>query len=135
MKLRRSGGVAVEERGRKGPHVSGSVAQELGDGGPGRRIAFYSSANLNVLDGSSIWIEAVCATLLADPANRVVLPLKVAERRDLITASLRALGRVELVPPPPGTHANRGLKTTEVCRLQSSPIATVIPKAPSVTPE
>ncbi len=63
------------------------------------RIAFYSPANLNTMDGSSIWVQSVAETLGGLPAVQVVLPLKVPERRDLISGPLRSLAGVEVVPP------------------------------------
>ncbi|MEO5940711.1 MAG: hypothetical protein ABIZ72_07005 [Candidatus Limnocylindrales bacterium] len=82
-----------------------------------RRIVFYTPANLNVIDGSAIWVQSVCATLLVDGDTEVTLPLKVPERRDVVTSTLRALGRVHLVPPPDGTHPTRGLTSDQVLDL------------------
>jgi glycosyltransferase involved in cell wall biosynthesis len=63
------------------------------------RVLLYSPADLNVIDGSSIWVESVAATLHEHPLIEVTIPLKTAERRAVITDSLRAMDRVTLVPP------------------------------------
>lgn len=80
----------------------------------GPRIAFYVPANLNVIDGSAIWVATVCATLLVDPGAVVTLPMRVAERRDVVTSALRALGRVDLVPPPADADPARGASNAQV---------------------
>jgi glycosyltransferase involved in cell wall biosynthesis len=50
------------------------------------------------MDGSSIWVQAVAATLVAGPDVWVTIPLKARERRTLITDELRALPRVDVLP-------------------------------------
>lgn len=64
-----------------------------------RRILFYSPANLNNMDGSTIWVHAVTETLHAGPSNRIVVPLRAAERRTTISAALRRLDRVDVRTP------------------------------------
>ena len=64
-----------------------------------RRVCLYSPANLNVVDGSSIWVESVARTLLEGSDVEVTIPLRSPERRGLITDELRRLGRVRLVDP------------------------------------
>ncbi|HUQ79166.1 MAG TPA: hypothetical protein VM427_09910 [Patescibacteria group bacterium] len=95
----------------------GAEPPSLSPRGHRRRIAFYTPANLNVIDGSAIWVQSVCATLLVDGEVEVTLPMKVPERRDVVTSPLRGLGRVHLVPPPEGTHPTRGLTNDEVLDL------------------
>ena len=62
------------------------------------RVLLYSPANLNVVDGSSVWVESVAATLTVGSDIWLVVPLKVHERRTLITDSLRRLPRIEVLP-------------------------------------
>jgi glycosyltransferase involved in cell wall biosynthesis len=83
------------------------------------RVCLYSPANLNIVSGSSVWVQAVAETLLAGPRVHVTLPLRCVERRPLITGPLRELDRLELVDPrrqrrfvPPG-----GLFAAEVLDL------------------
>jgi hypothetical protein len=74
------------------------------------RVALYSPADLNVIDGSAIWVQAIAETLHVDPDVELTLPLKAPERRDVITRLLRQLDRVELVPAPArGAGAVEGL--------------------------
>lgn len=63
------------------------------------RVLLYSPANLNLIDGSSIWVQSVAETLHLDERVEITLPLKMPERRDVITGSLRRLERVELLDP------------------------------------
>ncbi len=63
------------------------------------RVLLYSPANLNIMDGSSIWVQSVAETLAADPSVQLVLPLKAPERRDLITGALRDRPGIELLEP------------------------------------
>lgn len=63
------------------------------------RILLYSPANLNTMDGSSIWVQSVAETLSVGRDVDVVLPLKAPERRGLISDAIRTLDRVEVIPP------------------------------------
>ncbi|HEY8439643.1 MAG TPA: glycosyltransferase, partial [Candidatus Limnocylindrales bacterium] len=76
------------------------VARRAAAAAAGRivRVLLYSPANLNVVDGSSVWVESVAATLSAGSEVWPVVPLKAHERRRLITDSLRRLPRVEVLP-------------------------------------
>jgi len=62
-------------------------------------ILFYTMANLNLIDGSSIWMHSVAETLHVDDRLQVTIPLRTPERRDVVTRALRRLERVELVDP------------------------------------
>jgi len=63
------------------------------------RIAFYSPADLNLLDGSSIWVQSIAEVLHSAPNVEITVPLKAPERRDVVTGMLRQLERVRLVDP------------------------------------
>jgi len=63
------------------------------------RVLLYSPANLNVMDGSSIWVQSVAETFATGLDVQVVLPLKAPERRRLISGALRAVDRVEVLEP------------------------------------
>ena len=86
-----------------------------------RRVCLYSPADLNLVSGSSIWVESVAATLVAGQDIEVVLPLRAPERRRIITDQIRRLPRVELVDPrrqrrwvpPTGLYANEALDLVE----------------------
>ena len=82
------------------------------------RVLLYSPANLNVIDGSSIWVQSAAETLHVDKRITITLPLKAPERRDLITRLLRRLERVELVDPRTFRRADpRGLRNDEALDL------------------
>jgi len=83
------------------------------------RVCLYSPADLNLVSGSSIWVQAVAETLHAGERVHVTIPLQAIDRRPLITDMLRRLPRVELVDPrrqlrfvPP-----TGLYSTEILDL------------------
>ena len=61
------------------------------------RVLFYSPANLNTLDGSTIWVQAVSRILALGGRARLTIPLRAAERRDLVTGPLRAMPEVRIV--------------------------------------
>ena len=63
------------------------------------RICLYSPADLNIVSGASIWVQAVAATLDVGANTHVVVPLRTVERRRLITDPLRRLSRAEIVDP------------------------------------
>ena len=74
------------------------------EGGPDRsatiHVGFYAPANLNTMDGSAIWVESAIQTLHVDPRLRISLVLKAAERRSIITDTIRGLAGVTVVPRP-----------------------------------
>ncbi|MBI2776430.1 MAG: glycosyltransferase family 4 protein [Chloroflexi bacterium] len=86
-----------------------------------RRVCLYSPADLNLVSGSSIWVQSVAETFHAGPDVEVVLPLRAPERRRLITDLLRRLPRVELVDPrrqrrfvpPTGLYSTEALDLIE----------------------
>jgi glycosyltransferase involved in cell wall biosynthesis len=86
-----------------------------------RRFCLYSPADLNLVSGSSIWVQAVAETLHRDEDAAVVLPLRSPERRGLITDGLRSLPRLTLVDPrrqdphvpPSGLYAAQALDLIE----------------------
>jgi glycosyltransferase involved in cell wall biosynthesis len=66
---------------------------------PRLRLALYAEVNMNLIDGSSVWVQSVAQTLTQIDGVEVTLLLRVAEQRDVLTAPLRANGQVELVYP------------------------------------
>jgi glycosyltransferase involved in cell wall biosynthesis len=86
---------------------------------PGSRsVLLYSPANLNNVDGSTIWVDSVVRTLLVDPHVQVTLPLRAPLRRDVITGALRRLERVRLIDAHPRLAGRSlGLTTTQALDL------------------
>jgi glycosyltransferase involved in cell wall biosynthesis len=81
-------------------------------------VLLYSPANLNNVDGSTIWVDSVVQTLLVDPQVHVTLPLRAPQRRDVITGALRRLERVRLVDAHPRLAGRSlGLTTTQALDL------------------
>jgi glycosyltransferase involved in cell wall biosynthesis len=66
---------------------------------PRLRLALYAEVNMNLIDGSSVWVQSVAQTLTQIDGVEVTLLLRVAEQRDVLTAPLRNNGQVELVHP------------------------------------
>lgn len=64
-------------------------------------VLFYSPANLNQVDGSTIWVLSAAESLLVDPTVRITMPLRAPIRRDVITGAIERLGRVDLVDVHP----------------------------------
>jgi glycosyltransferase involved in cell wall biosynthesis len=63
------------------------------------RIGLYAEVNMNLIDGSSVWVQSVSQTMTRIPGVEVTLLLRAPEQRDVLTAPLRANGRIELVHP------------------------------------
>ena len=83
---------------------------------PGARsVLLYSPANMNQIDGSTIWMQSVAHTLLVDPAVEVTIPLRSPVRRDVMTGALRRLGRVRLVD----IHPRLAARTLGLTKTQS----------------
>jgi glycosyltransferase involved in cell wall biosynthesis len=64
------------------------------------RIALYGDVNLNLIDGSAIWLVALAETLALDPRCHVTVVLKSPIDRDLVVAPLLGRDNVELVTHP-----------------------------------
>jgi glycosyltransferase involved in cell wall biosynthesis len=63
------------------------------------RIAFYGDVNLNIIDGSAIWLASLVQVLNRIERTEVTVLRKAPARRDVVTAELAALPRVSLVSP------------------------------------
>lgn len=83
-----------------------------------RSVLLYSPSNLNLIDGSTIWVRSVVETLLVDPDTVVTLPLRSPVRRDVVTGPLRELERLEIVDIHPRLAARpSGLSTPQALNL------------------
>src|SRR4051812_26118362 len=74
------------------------------DGGRAIRFGLYAEVNMNLIDGSSVWVQSVSQTLARIPGVDVTLLLRAREERDVLTAPLHANGRIELVRPEVPGH-------------------------------
>lgn len=63
------------------------------------RFALYAEVNMNLIDGSSVWVQSVSQTLTEIPGVEVTLLLRAPEQRDVLTAPLHANPRLELIDP------------------------------------
>jgi glycosyltransferase involved in cell wall biosynthesis len=70
-----------------------------GEAGRPIRFALYAEVNMNLIDGSSVWVQSVCQTLTRIEGVEVTLLLRAPEERDVLTTPLRANPRIELVDP------------------------------------
>ena len=66
----------------------------------GVRVLLYGDVDLNVIDGSATWLPSLAETLARTGAS-VDVQLKAVERRDLLTAPLRALTGVRVLTAEP----------------------------------
>ena len=91
------------------------------------RVCLYSPADMNLVIGSSIWVQAVAEVFHAGPRVHVTLPLRSLERRRLLTDALRRLPRVELVDPrrqrrwvpPSGLYSTEALDLIEALHREN----------------
>ncbi|MBW2734701.1 MAG: glycosyltransferase [Deltaproteobacteria bacterium] len=63
------------------------------------RIAIYGDVDLNIIDGSAIWLQSIASVLARQPRNHVTVVLKAAEVRDILTRPLRDIPGVQVVNP------------------------------------
>jgi glycosyltransferase involved in cell wall biosynthesis len=63
------------------------------------RFGLYAEVNMNLIDGSSVWVQSVAQTLTSIPGVEVTLLLRAPEQRDVLTAPLHAHDRIELIHP------------------------------------
>jgi glycosyltransferase involved in cell wall biosynthesis len=66
------------------------------------RIAVYGDVNLNLIDGSAIWLAALAEVLALDPVTEVTVVCKAPITRELVVAPLLARPNVTLVADPAG---------------------------------
>jgi len=78
-------------------------------------VLLYGDVDLNVLDGSAVWLGSMAETWVAAGAE-VHVQLKALERRDVLTSDLRALAGVTLheADPEPGTDQMGRPRAVEV---------------------
>ena len=79
--------------------MSDAGASTAGEPGRPLRIALYGEINLNLIDGSSVWLQSVAQMLTTLPRVELTLLLRNPDERDLLTGPLRLHPRVELVDP------------------------------------
>jgi glycosyltransferase involved in cell wall biosynthesis len=63
------------------------------------RFGLYAEVNMNLIDGSSVWVQSISQTLTKIEGVQVTLLLRAPEQRDVLTAPLGANPRIELVHP------------------------------------
>ncbi len=68
------------------------------------RIALYADANMNLMDGSSVWTASVVEALAGLEYAEVFLFLKSKEKRSLLTEPLKAFKNVTLISPTKDDH-------------------------------
>jgi glycosyltransferase involved in cell wall biosynthesis len=61
---------------------------------------------MNLIDGSSVWVQSVGQTLTQIDGVEVTLLLRALEHRDVLTAPLRANDQIEIVSPDRFGHEN-----------------------------
>jgi glycosyltransferase involved in cell wall biosynthesis len=69
------------------------------------RVCLYGEINMNLIDGSSAWVQSVAQVLTAVPGVEVQLVLRFPEEREVLTQPLRSHPRIKLVGPPHDRNA------------------------------
>jgi glycosyltransferase involved in cell wall biosynthesis len=62
-------------------------------------VGVYGDVNMNLIDGSSVWLQSITSVLALSPDIDVSLLLKAPIKRDLLVAPLRRLANVRIVEP------------------------------------
>ena len=84
--------------------------------GPRMRVGVYGEVDLNLLDGSAVWLQSVVELFAATPGASVTLLLRAPERRDLLTRPLRELENVTIVDPGKEFGARKSLTSEAAAR-------------------
>jgi glycosyltransferase involved in cell wall biosynthesis len=63
------------------------------------RLGLFAEVNMNLIDGSSVWVQSVSETLTQIEGVEITLLLRAPEQRDVLTAPLRANQQITLVDP------------------------------------
>jgi hypothetical protein len=84
------------------------------------RVAVYGDMNLNIIDGSAIWLTSLVEVLLQGPRVQVTLLLKAPEQRDVLTRPLHDLPRLTLVPTPSSPSIASSHSTSSWCAASRS---------------
>jgi glycosyltransferase involved in cell wall biosynthesis len=77
------------------------------------RVALYGEVNMNLLDGSSVWVQSMAQMLTSLPGVELTLLLRCAEERQVLTGPLHAHPRIELIDPGTGPNPRRRLTPAE----------------------
>ena len=68
------------------------------------RIGVYGEIDPNLIDGSAIWLQAVCRLLASLRGVSIVVLLRTVPRRDVVIAELHRHPRITVVEPASGTR-------------------------------
>jgi len=63
------------------------------------KILIYGDSNLNIVDGSSIWVISLAKLLAQDKNNLVDILLKREISDDVLVQSLQGVGNIRILPP------------------------------------
>jgi glycosyltransferase involved in cell wall biosynthesis len=74
-------------------------AEDATEDVPRIRFGLYAEVNMNLIDGSSVWVQSVAQTLTSIPGVEVTVLLRAPEQRDVLTAPLHANDRIDLIHP------------------------------------
>jgi glycosyltransferase involved in cell wall biosynthesis len=77
------------------------------------RIALYGEVNLNLLDGSSVWVQSIAQMLTSLPDVEVTLLLRFPEERQVLTGPLHSNPHIELIDPSTGPNPPGRLTAAE----------------------
>jgi len=70
-------------------------------------VAVYAEVDMNLVDGSSVWVQSICQVLASLPDVTVSLLLRGPERRALLIDPLRSSAGIEILEPRDLGHAGR----------------------------
>ena len=101
------------------PAATGSdVAQRRPSDGRAR-LAVYGEIDMNLIDGSSVWLQSVAQVLATIPDTEVTVLLRCPDERSVLTAPLRDAENIELVEPPAGARLDAAGAVDALERLDS----------------
>ena len=71
------------------------------------KILIYGDVNLNIIDGSSVWVASICE-VLSDVFDEVLLQVKTPVTNDRLLQRLETIGNISILDVPSVYLENRG---------------------------
>src|SRR5713101_148169 len=64
------------------------------------RVLLYGDVNLNIMDGSAVWLQSLAETLAVGDRTQLTVLLKAPEERGLLYQSMHAISGAEILSGP-----------------------------------
>ena len=83
------------------------------------RILIYGDSNLNIIDGSSVWIVNLAKLIASNKKYQVDILLKLPIKNNVLSSDLDSFSNVNLIPHTDFTEKTKMVKDTNVTKIIS----------------